>query len=187
MIVAMADRDSPDFFDSDDVQRYMEELEGIERLDLLALKAQVLIEYRLRHLLAIRMRAAPSAIFRATQLTPAAALIALAVCDDSLDWMRKDLLKLNNARVAVAHGLGLDDHHKHLAQFIRAKRGKNASVDVKNLRKAMWRALSELELLESDLSKGVLESSGSRLARYAERRSRNYLPSGRQVSLNEGA
>jgi len=146
-------------------------LEGIERLDLLALKAQVLIEHRLRHLLAIRMHVNPEAISRATKHTPSAALIDLVLCDESLAWMRKELLMLNNARVAVAHGLGVDEHES-LAQFIRAKRGENVSVDAWHLGKAMWQALYELELLESDLTRGMLESQGSRIATYAQRRSR---------------
>lgn len=172
MIALMSDEEFPDFFARDDVQRYMEELEGIDRIDLLALKAQVLIEHRLRHLLALRMRAKPDAISKATRNTPAAALIDLVLCDDHLAWMRKELLMLNSARVAVAHGLAVDDHERHLLQFIHAKRGKDAPLEATQFAKAMWKVLYELELLEADVEDGVTDAKRSRLAKYAARRSR---------------
>ena len=103
-----------------EAQAYFAEMRTCDRMDLWALKTQIYIEYRLKHLLALKVRAGSDEtdFLKELENINYHQLVNLALAAPEHMSLRKDLFKLNNLRKQVAHKFQTTDYIEPLRQFV---------------------------------------------------------------------
>jgi hypothetical protein len=104
-------------------QQFWEAIRATDRLDLWALKIQVYLELRLKHLLALRLGVSAQHEEQWTKQIETINyhhLVQLALPHE--DTLRDELVKLNNVRKEVAHKFQTTSYLKHLKKFAESVR-----------------------------------------------------------------
>ena len=94
-----------------------------ENMEFWVLKAQIYIEYRLKHLLALRLGVPAGdqdAFIKQFENINYHHLVLLALAGPSDERLRANLIKLNNVRKEVAHRFQVTDYLRHLQTFVEA-------------------------------------------------------------------
>jgi hypothetical protein len=104
-------------------QGYWSSLGASANLELWALKVQIYVEFRLKHLLSVRL-GTPSEdeeeFIKQFETINYHHLLLLALAGNENKRLRGHLMKLNNVRKSVAHKFQATDYLPHLRTFVEA-------------------------------------------------------------------